>query len=69
MMCTCGHGSDRHYLDYAGPGVCGGILSRCLQKECSCKHFAEATTTVIYSNAWYTFPGTIYYLDNSGQRF
>ncbi len=47
-MCTCGHGSDRHYLDYAGPGICGGVLGKCLEKGCACKRFVEAT-----QNTWY----------------
>lgn len=38
-MCTCTHGGDRHYLDYAGPGVCGGILGRCLEPGCPCQGF------------------------------
>jgi len=49
-MCTCSHGSDRHYLDYAGPGICGGVLTRCLEKDCGCKLFTRAFpegTTVI----------------------
>jgi len=41
-MCTCKHGSDRHFLDYAGPGFCGGVLTRCLQEGCGCKLFAPA---------------------------
>lgn len=38
-MCSCSHGRDRHYLDYAGPGVCGAILSCCLEKDCPCALF------------------------------
>ncbi len=38
-MCSCTHGSDRHYLDYAGPGVLGGVLGRCLEKDCPCQRF------------------------------
>jgi hypothetical protein len=44
MMCYCGHGSDRHYLDYAGPGVCGGVFSRCLSKDCPCVQFRPVVT-------------------------
>lgn len=46
-MCSCTHGSDRHYLDYAGPGVCGGVLSRCLEKDCPCQQFTPVNVTVI----------------------
>lgn len=38
-MCRCGHGSDRHYIGYAGVGVCGGVLAECLQKGCNCKAY------------------------------
>lgn len=38
-MCGCGHGMDRHYLDYAGPGIPAGIPTRCLEKDCSCKQY------------------------------
>lgn len=53
-MCTCKHGSDRHYLDYAGPGVCGGILSRCLEPGCECKLFRKVTAYEISSQFWPT---------------
>lgn len=42
-MCICGHGLDRHYLDYAGPGIVGGVLGKCLHKDCECKKFEEKT--------------------------
>mgnify|MGYP003576013646 CR=1 FL=1 len=45
-MCTCTHGADRHYLDYAGPGVAGGILTRCLQEGCECILFVEVSAAV-----------------------
>lgn len=45
-MCTCQHGSDRHYLDYAGPGVPGGILTRCLEKDCDCKLYTAVPSNV-----------------------
>lgn len=35
-MCGCNHGLDRHYLDYAGPGVAGGIPAKCLEEGCGC---------------------------------
>ena len=38
-MCSCGHGSERHYLDYAGPGICGGILTRCTEEGCPCSMY------------------------------
>ena len=43
-MCTCGHGADRHYIDYAGPGVCGGILTRCLEGKCPCVLYTVDTS-------------------------
>ena len=56
-MCTCKHGSDRHYLGYAGPGVCGGILTHCLEEGCDCKQFVSAvppgvTVQSIPTNIW-----------------
>lgn len=29
-MCKCGHGMDRHFLDYAGHDVCGGVMTSTL---------------------------------------
>jgi len=52
-MCCCGHGSDRHYLDYAGPDVCGGVLSRCLEKDCPCKLFREASSWTTWGPLYY----------------
>lgn len=52
-MCTCTHGSDRHFLDYAGPGVAGGILTRCMEPGCECLMFTnviEAPVTLIFPN-------------------
>lgn len=46
-MCTCTHGRDRHYLDYAGPGIAGGILTKCLAPGCGCRLF-QSVGTVIY---------------------
>jgi hypothetical protein len=46
-MCTCTHGSDRHFLDYAGPGVQGGVLGRCLEKDCPCQHFTPVASSGI----------------------
>jgi hypothetical protein len=45
-MCSCTHGSDRHYLDYAGPGVAGGILTRCLEPGCGCQMFTPTSVIV-----------------------
>jgi hypothetical protein len=53
-MCKCKHGSDRHYLDYAGPGVCGGILSKCLEPDCECKLFTKAESYEVPSQLWPT---------------
>jgi hypothetical protein len=41
MICVCAHGSDSHYIGYAGPGVCGGILTECLEKDCECSMFRQ----------------------------
>ena len=46
-MCSCTHGSDRHYLDYAGPGVAGGILTRCLEPDCKCEMFTPMPSNVV----------------------
>ena len=46
MLCSCTHGSDRHYLDYAGPGVSGGVLSYCLVEGCPCKKFSQVDMVV-----------------------
>lgn len=54
MMCTCKHGSDQHYLDYAGPGFCGGILSKCLEEGCECKLFTKAESYEVSSQLWPT---------------
>jgi len=56
-MCTCTHGSDRHYLDYAGPGICGGILTRCLEEGCGCKLFTAiaapgVNVQIVPGNIW-----------------
>jgi hypothetical protein len=48
-MCTCTHGADRHYLDYAGPGVAGGILTKCLEEGCDCILFLEVSVVVFRS--------------------
>jgi hypothetical protein len=42
-MCICSHGSDRHYLDYAGVGVCGGILGKCLESGCACLIYVQSS--------------------------
>ena len=42
-MCVCKHGMDRHYLDYAGVGVCGGVVTRCLNPDCDCKRYEPRT--------------------------
>jgi len=59
-MCTCKHGSDRHFLDYAGPGFCGGVLTRCLEKDCGCKLFAlafpQGTTIHPVNGSTFTIP-------------
>jgi hypothetical protein len=47
-MCACTHGADRHYLDYAGPGVAGGILTRCLEQDCPCQMFMPVTATPVF---------------------
>jgi hypothetical protein len=58
-MCTCKHGQDRHYLGYAGPGVCGGISGKCLEAGCKCEAFVfQAVTffsnTIYYPASWTT---------------
>jgi hypothetical protein len=57
-MCTCGHGGDRHYLDYAGPDICGGVLSRCLEAGCSCQQFKawNVIVTPVNVQQGFTFP-------------
>lgn len=55
-MCKCGHGADRHYLDYAGPGVCGGILGKCLEKNCPCTLLVWNTVTMYAANVTYSLP-------------
>lgn len=53
-MCTCGHGQDQHYLDYAGPGICGGVSGKCLEDGCPCRaYFLQTAVTII--------PSTIYH--------
>lgn len=52
-MCMCGHGQDRHYLDYAGPAVCGGISGRCLERGCNCAAFVFQTVTTTYPTVIY----------------
>lgn len=42
-MCTCGHGADRHFLDYAGPGIAGGVLSKCLDEGCPCILYVDVS--------------------------
>lgn len=38
-MCNCGHGQDRHYVDYAyGIGCWWG---RCLEPHCVCGKFVD----------------------------
>lgn len=51
-MCVCGHGQDRHYLDYAGPGVCGGVSGKCLEEGCKCERFMMQTTFITWTNLW-----------------
>lgn len=59
-MCTCKHGDDRHYLDYAGPGICGGILGRCLEKDCPCTKFEKGGDFVVFP------PGVTFHPVSSG---
>lgn len=63
-MCTCAHGSDRHFLDYAGPGVCGGILSRCLEKDCGCERFS-VSGSIPSNNSGISSATTIYPTQNT----
>jgi hypothetical protein len=60
-MCICRHGQDRHYLDYAGVGVCGGISGKCLEDGCKCTAFTLQTVTY-FSNTIYhpTYWTTLY---------
>lgn len=55
-MCKCGHGGDRHYLGYAGPGVCGGVLANCLEQGCNCQRFEPWNVILHPVNVTLTFP-------------
>ena len=58
MMCYCGHGSDRHFLDYAGPGVLGGVLGKCLEDGCACTALRTTGIAVTFGPfAVWPFPG------------
>jgi len=48
-MCTCGHGSDRHFIDYAY-GV-GCWFGHCLEKDCDCKRFIQPAATYWFPRA------------------
>lgn len=50
-MCTCTHGLGQHYLDYAGPGICGAIPTRCLEEGCECKLYTPVVGQFFFTNA------------------
>lgn len=45
-MCSCTHGADRHFIDYAGPGIPGGVLTKCLEPGCPCCQYTPLPTNV-----------------------
>ncbi len=55
-MCTCKHGQDRHYLDYAGPDVCGGVSGKCLELDCKCVRFVRTPAIWTSTNTIITVP-------------
>ena len=65
--CECGHGMGEHFIDYAGPGICGGVMTKCLEKGCGCLLYKQATTFYYAPRVYLVYPLEVIYPGTAGK--